>query len=202
MNEELNEKIAEVKESVEEKKAEITEKAEELGEKVSEHLQEAAQQAEEAREKLHQSLEDLNETLKNDAGEKVADASSGVQLTLKPNEAYQKARQEVKEKYGTDKKQTELKDQVSDKFAKARKEVSETFGDLKETAMGVGAKIGEKSREAAEKFKDSGTGKALLGDDGKFDLDDVGRIGSGILEAGEKAVDKVAGIIRDLTDKK
>ena len=62
-------------------------------------------------------------------------------------------RKEVKEKYGTDNEKTiELQDKVSDKFDKAKKDVADSFGDLKETAMGVGAKIGEKGKEAAEKY--------------------------------------------------
>lgn len=202
MNDELIEKAEEVRESLEEKAQKAKEAVREAAGAAAEKFEEAGRQAEQAREKLHQTLDDLNETLKNDAGEKVASESSGIELTLKPNDAYLAARKEVKDKYGTEKNdKIELKDKVSEKFDQAKKDVADTFGDLKETAMNVGASIGEKSKTAAEKFKETGAGKAILGDDGKFDMDDVGRIGSDILEAGEKAVEKVAGFIKDLTNK-
>ena len=68
--------------------------------------------------------------------------------------------------------------------------------------MNVGSNISEKAKEAGEKFKTTEAGKTLLGDDGKFDMEDVERIGENVAEAGGKVIDKVADWLQNAFKKK
>ena len=197
--EKIEEKAAEVKEAVEEKLSEVKEAAEE---KAAEHWENLQKDTEAVKEKLETTLNDLHETLANDAGEKVADEEQQIELTLKPADAMVQARKEVDQKYGSEEAEPTLKTEVSGKVEQAKKNVSETFGNLKETAMNVGSNISEKAKEAGEKFKTTEAGKTLLGDDGKFDMEDVERIGENVAEAGGKVIDKVADWLQNTFKKK
>ena len=76
----------------------------------------------------------------------------------------------------------ELLDQVSEKAAEA-------FDKAKE----VGANV-------ADKFKASSVGKAILGEDGKFDKDDLNRIKDGAVDAAKNAADAAKGAINKVKD--
>jgi len=199
MDNELKEVIEEKKEQIEEKAAEVKEAAEE---KAAEHWENLQKDTEAVKEKLETTLNDLQETLANDAGEKVEDAQEQIELTLKPADAMVQARKEVDQKYGTEEAEPTLKTEVSGKVEQAKKTVSETFGNLKETAMNVGSNISEKAKEAGEKFKTTEAGKTLLGEDGKFDMEDVERIGENVAETGGKVIDKVADWLQNTFKKK
>lgn len=55
--------------------------------------------------------------------------------------------------------------------------------ELKEQAQEAFEKVKEAGTSVAEKFKDSSAGKAILGEDGKFDKDDLTRIGNDLKES-------------------
>jgi hypothetical protein len=63
--------------------------------------------------------------------------------------------------------------------------------ELKDKLEGAATEVKEKAGEAVEKLKESNLGKSVLGEDGKFDKEDVERLAEGAKEAVKGAVDKV-----------
>jgi hypothetical protein len=137
-------------------------------------------------------LEDLNDSLKvheQEVKEKVA--SSNVELKLEGMPAMEEAKQAFEKKYGKkEDEKIELKLESSQEFIKAREEVKKKYDfdstemktgyDLKQKAADLAEKAKTKAGELGEKVKSSEAGKAVLGDDGKLDKEDLKKMGKSI----------------------
>ena len=63
--------------------------------------------------------------------------------------------------------------------------------ELKDKLEGAATEVKEKAGEAVEKLKESNLGKNVLGEDGKFDKEDLDRLTAGAKEKAGQAADKV-----------
>ena len=66
--------------------------------------------------------------------------------------------------------------------------------ELKDKLEEVASEAKVKVDETVEKIKESDLGKNVLGEDGKFDKEDVDRLAEGAKKTAKEAVDKVKGL--------
>ncbi|MBQ1788023.1 MAG: hypothetical protein II004_03720, partial [Erysipelotrichaceae bacterium] len=67
----------------------------------------------------------------------------------------------------------------------------------KEKAGEVAAKAKEEAAKFGEKAKESSVGKAILGEDGKFDKEDADRLANQAKEAGKGLIEKVKSLFEE-----
>ena len=97
----------------------------------------------------------------------------------------------------------EMKEKITEELKDVKRKSDVIVQKAKDSKLGK-AVLGEDGKfdkedvdRLTDQFKETKVGKALLGEDGKFDGEDLQRIGGNLKEAGEKAVEKV----KELLDK-
>ncbi len=190
-------------EAVKKTDAEIREAVEEHKEKAEEIVKEVNEIAEEVKEELaHES--DIQLTLDADENtEKVRkafrkkygyDSADGkeekIELVLESNENYIKAHEEAKQlKEKLDQTKMDVTNDVKEKADKVAQE-------MKQTANKIGDELREKASDASDAFRESSLGKSVLGDDGKFDKEDLKRLANDAVDASSEAINKLKNLFK------
>ena len=139
--------------------------------------------------------------------------SGGIELTLENETKIDDANNAFEKKYGYKAAKDRLDDieltlDSNAQFTKVKEEMAKDMEKLDSgIKMGIDADLRLKAAEIAEEMKqkanettvtvsESGLGKTILGEDGRFDGEDVKRIASEVGKAGSKAVDRLKSLIK------
>ncbi len=222
MDEKTNKLLEEMQQATENITSHLKESAEKTKQAISDNISVIKDNSAEIREQFQQALDKTGEKIEQaaeKAEEKAREATSfvkdsvsdgKVELKLEGMKAMDEAREDFRKKYGyesgsPESEQVELKlessQKVIDAYEKTKAEREKlqqqtSFGDNNSDMMEKKDRIimeaGEKVQKAVESVKESKAGKAVLGDDGKFDFSDVERIA-------DKAAEKTDSLIKKIT---
>lgn len=155
-------------------------------------MSEFEKKAEEAVKEVEETFDELKvqaELAKEEAEEKEADLKDEVEASL------DNAKQAFEEKKDDLKVQAELlREEAEEKTADFKDKAGAAWDNFRHDASGSVAGAASKVTELNEDFKKSEFGQAILGEDGKFDKEDIDRLTEKAKEAVSEAADKVKGL--------
>ncbi len=222
MDEKTNKLLDEMQQATEDIANHLKESAEKTKQAVSENLSvikegsaEIKEQFKKALDKTDEKVEAAAESIDKTATFVKDSVSDGkVELKLEGMKVMDEAREDFRKKYGyesgsKEEEQVELKLESSQKLidayekTKAEREKLEqqtAFGDNKKDMMEKKDRIimeaGEKIQKTVENVKESKAGKAVLGDDGKFDFSDVERIADKAAKKTDSLIKKISNLFK------